>query len=167
MSAKTWGVATTDTAPPATLRFEEARKDAHAAYFEHMQPSRSARQPAWVEEDRKEANAPFGDAWDSRALPTPEFQEPGPPIELEADGVTVRPAGTQPSFHTVFDTAPSAWQTRPRLRYCRRQTTLDRRTTWHAGTSPGMDSQKYRMTQGYTASGLRMDKDCWGRPFGH
>jgi hypothetical protein len=98
VSTKTWGVATTASAPPATLRFEEARKDAHAAYFERTLPGRSAQQPAWVEEDRKEANRPFGDAWDSRALPTPEFQQPGPPIELEADGVTVRAAGTQPSL---------------------------------------------------------------------
>lgn len=120
ISDKAWGAATTHTPPPATLRFEEASRDAHATYFERTPPSRSAAQPAWVADDRKPASVPFGDAW--AALPAPAFQEGGAPIHLEADGST---------------------------------------------RAAGMDSNKYRITQGFTATGLKMDKDCWGRPFGH
>ena len=91
ISDKAWGAATTHTPPPATLRFEEASRDAHATYFERTPPSRSAAQPAWVADDRKPASVPFGDAW--AALPAPAFQEGGAPIHLEADGST-RAAGT-------------------------------------------------------------------------
>jgi hypothetical protein len=45
---------------------------------------------------------------------------------------------------------------------------LDTRLTlFRVVPGAGMDSNKYRITQGFTATGLKMDKDCWGRPFGH